>query len=72
VKQVGQSKRAQPEPVGDAELREIERSTVLLAEIMAGVRHTTPEQVLSFVYDAAAITGRSPFEVLKRMRRREV
>jgi hypothetical protein len=69
MKQV-EAKKSAPsfEPVSDADLREIERSTVLLAEVTAGCRHTTTEKVLSMAFDTAAVTGSSPFEVLRRMR----
>lgn len=55
-------------PVGVEELREIERGTVLLAELRAGAKGQTCEQVLGEVFSRAAASGRSPMEILKRMR----
>lgn len=57
------------EPVSDGELREIERSTVLLAEVRAGFIGDTAEAVLSDVFTCAANSGATPLEVLKGLRR---
>jgi hypothetical protein len=57
--------RIPPKPITDAELREIERSTVLLAEMRASALGDTAENVLGTAFDVAASSGETPFEVLK-------
>jgi hypothetical protein len=57
--------RTPPVPLTDADLAEVERSTVLLAEITAGRIGDTVENVLGTAFDYAASSGESPFEVLK-------
>jgi hypothetical protein len=54
--------------ISDEDLAEIERSTVLLAEITAGALRLSTEAVLTLASDEAAGTGSTPFEVLRRMR----
>jgi hypothetical protein len=56
-------------PLTEPERKEIERSTVLLAEVRAGRTGTTAEHVLSMAFDRAAVSGETPFEVLHKLRR---
>jgi hypothetical protein len=58
-------------PVSDAELKEIERSTVLLAELAASASGMKTETFLAHAFDEAASSGATPFEVLKSYRVRK-
>ncbi len=53
----------------EPERKEIERSTVLLAEVRAGWTGTTAEHVLSMAFDRATVSGETPFEILHKLRR---
>lgn len=55
-------------PVTDEELREVERSTVLLAELTASRIGDTAANVLGTAFDLAAVSGRTPFELLRDRR----
>jgi hypothetical protein len=54
------------EPVTAADLAEIERSTVTIAEVTASATGARVEDVLTEAAAEAALTGRTPFEVLRR------